>query len=153
MKMNILNQSFAMRIALLVIILITSTRSFTQDTARVRWNQQVKTALNMPENQYSQYITVNDKYIEQFKQINRDPSLDRNSRIVAIQKVVTERREAINQLLTEDQRNKLTELESQRATDKNSPFYKHQQKQEGRMKQWTQERARTDSTRLKSTGQ
>ncbi|MBO9205228.1 MULTISPECIES: hypothetical protein [Niastella] len=138
-----------MRITLLVMLLIISSRIFAQDTARANWNQQVKVALNMKEKQYARYIAANETYDRQVSKIMNDTSLDRRTQIAEISKALTEKRTVIKQVLTEDQLKKLAEPGMQRPIVKGPNYYKHQQEREAYMKKKIQDRARADSARLK----
>jgi hypothetical protein len=145
---NILKYLFAMRIVFLLLTLSVSFRISAQDTTH-RWNQQVKQSLSMRENQYARFIKAGTKYDTQVAKIMRDSSLDRNSKMEQIEKVLTEKRAVIKQILTEDQIKKLAVLEKQRAIAKGSPYYKHRQELEARMMQRKLDRVRADSTRIK----
>jgi hypothetical protein len=146
---NILKYLFAMRIVFLLLILIVSFRISAQDTTHSRWNQQMKQSLSMRENQYARFIKAGTKYDAQVAKIMRDSSLDRNSKMEQIDKVLTEKRAVIKQILTEDQIKKLAVLEKQRAIAKGSRYYKHRQELEARMMQRKLDRGGADSTRIK----
>src|SRR5689334_19659225 len=111
-----------MRIILSIIILIVSLNLSAQDTARIRWNQQLKKSLNMKDEQFAQFKKVGEKYDRKVSNIIRDSSLNRDTKMLEIEKVQTERRAVIKKLLSEDQVKKLGELERQRAIAKGSPY-------------------------------